>query len=197
MEQRKIPTFIESFPLASAALAYAREMHDGQTRESDDAPFILHPLEVAALLHMTGHSEDLITAAILHDSIEKSPARTSDIANRFGPHVAGIVAAMTEQPSASPDARRKALRKQVAAHGDGAIAVFAADKVAKVRELRAEASKHSDLLEEGSKGRSRLDHYIASLALLEDEAPTHPLVVQLRFELEALEMLPPRAESGS
>lgn len=197
MEHRTAPTFIEGLPLANAAFAYARELHRGQTRDSDEAPFILHPLEVASLLQTTGHDEDLIAAAILHDSVERTPIAASDIAGRFGDHVAGIVAAMTEDASAPPERRRVGLRRQVAAHGDGAIAVFAADKVAKVRELRAEAVSDPQVIAEGRDGRARLDHYLASLALLEDEAPKHPLVGQLRFELEALHMLPPRSVEGA
>ena len=36
-----------------------------------------------------------LNRAPLHDSIEKSPARASDLARRFGEHVAGIVDAMS------------------------------------------------------------------------------------------------------
>jgi hypothetical protein len=40
-------------------------------------------------------------------------------------------------------------------------------------------------------GGRRLEHYWASLELLEARLGGHPLVRQLRFELEALELLPP------
>ena len=182
---------MQGMPLVQSALSLARELHRGQHRRSDEAPFILHPLEVAVLLHITGHPEELVAAAILHDSVEKTQLEGSEIRDAFGAHVAGIVEAMTEDETVAPDLRRKELRRQVREYGDGAIAVFAADKVSKVRELRAEASKDEGVLHDGSVGRKRLDHYIASLALLEDEASGHPLVTQLRFELEALDMLPP------
>jgi hypothetical protein len=39
---------------------------------------------------------------------------------------------------------------------------------------------------------ARLEHYLASLEMLEQITPEHPLVRQLRFELEVLEALPPR-----
>jgi hypothetical protein len=45
--------------------------------------------------------------------------------------------------------------------------------------------------EPGTIDAARLEHYWASLTLLEDRLDHHPLVRQLRFELEALEMLPP------
>ena len=59
-DEQLIPTFIVDLPLAREALARARELHRGQHRESDRAPFILHPLEVAALLHNTGHPEHVV-----------------------------------------------------------------------------------------------------------------------------------------
>ena len=78
------PSFMEGLPQARAALAYARELHRGQRRESDEAPFILHPLEVAALLHNTGHREPIVAAGILHDSIEDAGASRETIDQRFG-----------------------------------------------------------------------------------------------------------------
>ena len=39
----------------------------------------------------------------------------------------------------------------------------------------------------------KLRHYWASLELLEARLPGHPLVQQLRFELETLELLPPQS----
>ncbi len=47
-------SFIAGLPLALAALGYAQEMHRDQRRASDEAPFILHQLEVASLLLSLG-----------------------------------------------------------------------------------------------------------------------------------------------
>jgi GTP diphosphokinase / guanosine-3',5'-bis(diphosphate) 3'-diphosphatase len=91
-----IPSFMAGLPLASAAHAYAREKHAGQRRGSDAAPFILHPLEVAALLFNSGHSEPVVAAALLHDTVEDTAARLAEIRERFGDEVAGLVAAVTE-----------------------------------------------------------------------------------------------------
>ncbi len=187
-------SFIAELPLANAALLYAQEMHGGQRRASDDAPFILHPLEVASLLHNTGHREVVVAAGILHDTVESTETRRQDIAARFGAEVAEVVAALTEdQRIAAFEERKAALRAQIAAFGSDAIAVDAADKVAKVRELRAQTGRDPSLLEgDEAPARPRLEHYVASLAMLEGAEPEHPLVRQLRFELEALRALPPR-----
>jgi (p)ppGpp synthase/HD superfamily hydrolase len=185
-----VPTFLRDLPLARRALEYAEGLHAGQRRESDAAPFIVHPLEVAALLYNTGHDEETVAAGILHDTVEDTGAETEDIEERFGKRVACLVGAMTEDPTIEPFAVRKAaLRRQIAEYGEDATAVYAADKVAKVRELRALLMRRPRLLEEDDTYRARLTHYDESLAMLESERPDHPLVRQLRFELEALREL--------
>lgn len=191
-----VPTFLRELPLARRAFAYARELHRGQRRSSDDAPFIMHPLEVGSLLRNTGHGEVVVAAGILHDTVEDTDAQVDDIAARFGPDVSALVAAMTEDPEIEPyEARKAGLRRQIADFGPDATAVYAADKVAKVRELRAQLSSDPGRLEHDESTRRRLGHYEESLAMLELEEPGHPLVRQLRFELEALHGLPPHGPS--
>lgn len=194
-----VPTFLVGLPVAHRALLFARELHHGQRRQSDEAPFILHPLEVAAVLHTTGHSEAVVAAGILHDTVEDTEADVRTIAQEFGGEIGLLVEAMTEDPEIESYAERKAaLRRQIAAFGEEATAIYAADKVCKVRELRAQAGRDPDLLQGPPDDiRRRLEHYIESLAMLEEANPNHALVQLLRFELEALRTLPPRAVSSS
>ncbi|HEX4281692.1 MAG TPA: HD domain-containing protein [Solirubrobacteraceae bacterium] len=197
-EDTFVPSFVARLPLARDALAFADELHRGQRRSSDEAPFILHPLEVAALLHITGHSEAAVAAGILHDTVEDTSAEIGTIEQRFGDEVAALVAAMTEDPAIEAyEERKAALRRQIAAFGEEATAIYAADKVAKVRELRAQAGRDPDLLG-GHREEigQRVEHYVESLAMLEDGTAGHPLVEQLRFELEALRALPPRISAS-
>ena len=93
------PPVICDLPAACRAYAYARELHAGQRRDSDAAPFILHPLEVAVLLRNRGFDDEVVAAAILHDAVESAGATTAEIAERFGERVAGLVAAVSEDPS--------------------------------------------------------------------------------------------------
>jgi (p)ppGpp synthase/HD superfamily hydrolase len=190
------PTFLQGLPRARAAVEYAAAYHAGQRRDSDAAPLILHPLEVAALLHNVGYDETVVTAGVLHDTLEDAPADAADIRARFGDAVADLVSALTEDPAIESYAERKAaLRDQVARFGAHATAIYAADKVAKVRELRAQGA-HDPAALTGEAGRERLEHYRHSLEMLELHAADHPLVRQLRFELEALFALPPDRDSA-
>ncbi len=169
---------ISGLPVAQAAVSYARQVHRGQRRRSDGEPFVAHLLEVATLLRDAGAGEPLVTAGVLHDALEKTHVRASELRSRFGGHVAELVVAVTEDASISGYVRRKAaLRAQVADAGEEALMLFAADKIAKVRELAA-AGVHS--------APRRLDHYTLSLELLERRRPQCRLTQRLAAELEAL-----------
>jgi hypothetical protein len=59
---------------------------------------------------------------------------------------------------------------------------------AKVRELRSRATRGEDVLDSGNaSAQAKLEHYRAGLEMLEQITAEHPLVRQLRFELEILE----------
>ncbi len=90
---------------------------------------------------------------------------------------------------------RASLRQQIAAFGPDASAVYAADKVAKVRELRSRPTRGEDVLDpHNAPAQAKLQYYRASLEMLEQITAEHPLVRQLRFELEILDALPPRRD---
>jgi (p)ppGpp synthase/HD superfamily hydrolase len=178
--------FVERSPLTRDALAFADQRHAGQTRDLDDLPFVTHPLEVARLLHEAGYQDEVVAAGVLHDVLEDTDAERSDLESRFGPRVAELVEAVTDDPSiADDDQRRAALRRKVAEAGECAAVVFAADKVSKARELRLRISRGRFGPADGGK----LAHYEASLAMLSDLIPGHDFVDQLRMELEAVRTL--------
>jgi (p)ppGpp synthase/HD superfamily hydrolase len=195
------PSFVERLPQVGEAYRFAAGCHSGQRRESDAAAFIVHPLEVGALLDATGSPEHVIVAGVLHDVLEKTPATVEQIREKFGSRVTKLVVALTEDPTIEPFAARKAaLRAQIAAEGPAAGAIAAADHVAKVREFRTRITEARGRgAADPADGEAKLGHYVASLGALEAQIPEHPLVHQLRFELETLDGLPPggRPVAGS
>lgn len=52
------------------ALKIAWDVHKKQLRKGSNIPYIVHPLEVAIILYENGADEDLLIAALLHDTIE-------------------------------------------------------------------------------------------------------------------------------
>lgn len=185
-----LPTFPEHLPVARTAITFARELHRHQSRASDGASFIVHPLEVAEALYNVSCSDRVVAAGVLHDVIEDTSTVIEEIRQRFGPQVAELVAAVTENPAiADPRERKAALRAQVQDAGADAATIFAADKVTKVRELRTLMSQPGRA--STAELEYKREHYIASLEMLERVIPDQPLTRQLRFELEALQTLPP------
>jgi (p)ppGpp synthase/HD superfamily hydrolase len=182
------PSLVASLPITRRALEFAAHRHRGQRREADAAPFILHPLEVAQLLKGRGYPDPVVAAAVLHDVVEDADVDPSELEAEFGPDVAALVAAVSEpSPDGSYRERKARLRSAVASADGNAVAIYAADKVTKARELRLRLARTRDLHPDPDK----LEHYWASLALLERRMGHHPFVEQLRFELEALALLPP------
>ena len=185
------PPFEHDLPVTRAAIAYARECHAAQTREVDAAPFILHPLEVAMLLHGRGYDDEVVAAGVLHDVVEKTTATVDDLTARFGSRVASLVAAVSEPRGIDAyGARKAALRDQVAHASAEAQAIYAADKLAKARELCALATRLHVALTDPAL-QERLEHYQNSLEMLDGALRGMPLVSQLRFELWAMRQLPP------
>jgi GTP diphosphokinase / guanosine-3',5'-bis(diphosphate) 3'-diphosphatase len=81
-----MPRFVDWLPQTRAAIAYAEQMHKGQ-RRGDGTPFILHPLEVAALLYYAGAPDHVIAAGAMHDLIEKSGVSVSELRERSGSRI--------------------------------------------------------------------------------------------------------------
>jgi (p)ppGpp synthase/HD superfamily hydrolase len=186
------PPFAEGRPTVHSAVEWASQMHGHQRRTMDHAPFVLHPLEVASLLYGRGFDDEVIAAGVLHDLVENTDATVSQVAARFGDRVAAIVAAVSEDDSIEDyDERKAALRARACAGGVEARAVYAADKISKTRELRAQAAHDPSVLTD-PKNLLKLAHYDASLADLRAAADDQPMVDQLAFELWALRALPPQ-----
>lgn len=82
--------------LFSQAIAYAASMHDGAIRKGTDIPYIVHPMEAAAIAAALTTDQAVLAAAVLHDVIEDCGVSEEELAARFGTRVAQLVAAVTQ-----------------------------------------------------------------------------------------------------
>jgi (p)ppGpp synthase/HD superfamily hydrolase len=179
----ELAAFVADLPVSRRAVARAADAHAGQTRQVDGAPFIIHLLEVALLVHGAGYRDEIVAIALLHDVLEKGAVTPEALREEFGPEVAAGVAALSEDMRiADYRARKAALRDRAEAAGEEIVAVFGADKVAKARELCLAAAADRLAAREVA---CRRDHYVASLGVLERLLPDHPFTDALRFELAA------------
>ena len=182
-----VPMTAVDEPLPSmtrAAFGFASSRHAGQYREIDGAPFIAHPLEVGRLLHRDCQPDRVVAAGLLHDVLEKTKTSPRELEHEFGTRIAQLVAAVSDDASiADYEERKDELRERVARSDSDALAIYAADKIAKVRELgllsRWRASQ--------SKNQAKLAHYRASLEMLRRVAGQSALVNRLDAELKRLD----------
>jgi (p)ppGpp synthase/HD superfamily hydrolase len=181
-------TFLGHLPLSQQALEFAVKAHAGQQRAGDQARFVAHPTDVAAMLDRARYPDEVIAAAVLHDVLENTTENREELEARFGPEVAELVATVSDDESIEDENERKAdLRDRVRTAGGYAAAVYAADKVAKVREIRiglVAGTPWSEL-------KAKYARHRESLAMLEQTIPESRLVELLRYEIEALSELPP------
>lgn len=78
------------------AFLYASEMHAGQ-KDRAGKPYILHPVHVAVFTAEQTDDPEIITAAMLHDTIEDTDATLEDIRSRFGNRITEIVDRMSRR----------------------------------------------------------------------------------------------------
>ena len=78
-----------------AAARWANARHSGQFRASGD-PFIIHPLEVAAILIETRLDTTTVVAALLHDVVEDTDTTPEELGDTFGREVANLVEGVTK-----------------------------------------------------------------------------------------------------
>ena len=77
------------------AYVFSMKAHGAQKRASGD-PYFSHPIEVAGILTKYKLDGDSIITALLHDTIEDTPATLADIESQFGEGVARLVDGVTK-----------------------------------------------------------------------------------------------------
>ena len=82
------------------AITFATQAHEGQMRKGTTRPFILHPIEVGTIVSSMTDDCEVISAAILHDTIEDCEGVTEEIIREeFSVRVAQLVAEESEDKS--------------------------------------------------------------------------------------------------
>ncbi|MEL6498892.1 MAG: HD domain-containing protein [Planctomycetota bacterium] len=157
------------------AAAFAARMHASHARKDGRTPYFSHPARVAMTVRDTFGLDDAdaIAAAFLHDTIEDTPADYDDIADRFGPAVAGLVAALTKN-MLLPEAEREADYDARLARADWrARLVKLADVLDNSEDLSTRPDgEHPDV---GRRNSDRIDRILALT-----EADEQPAIVRAR-----------------
>jgi (p)ppGpp synthase/HD superfamily hydrolase len=188
----------EGSELLGAALELAAEAHRDQRRH-DGSSYLRHPLQVCELLALAGADEQTLAAALLHDAVEDSALTIGEVISRFGLRVGELVAALTEDERIEEwPARKDALRHAVAEAGPDAAAIYAADKLSNLRELRALYAEHGEAAIDLHKAPTldlRVAAWRADLEMVAAVDPQQDLARALGDELAGFEAQ--RAQAGA
>ena len=138
------------------AIEFAAHAHDGMRRKKDNTPYILHPLEAAAIVGTMTDDEDVISAAVLHDVVEDAGITLNELEEKFGRRVRLLVESETEDKRADlpPEATwriRKEESLQVLRNADGAdvLMLWLGDKLANMRSFYRLWQKEKDAMWQG------------------------------------------------
>ncbi len=119
------------------AYHFAASRHVSQRRKGAAAePYMNHLTEVAELVAEASAGDiTLMTAAVLHDSVEDTEATLEELEALFGSEVAALVAEVTDD-KALPKQMRKELQIEHAAQASARAKIIKlADKVSNLRSL--------------------------------------------------------------
>jgi (p)ppGpp synthase/HD superfamily hydrolase len=84
--------------LAMRALAFAKAAHVSidQRRKYTGEPYIAHPVAVASIVSQVAHTEVMLAAALLHDTVEDTPVTLEEVEREFGVDVSVLVYWLTD-----------------------------------------------------------------------------------------------------
>lgn len=97
-------------PLVSKARQFATDAHASinHVRKYTGEPYITHPIEVMEIVRSVPHTDEMLAAALLHDTIEDTGVTREDVEREFGETVARLVMELTDQCHDGNRATRKA-----------------------------------------------------------------------------------------
>ena len=128
--------------LLNEAIVFAVRKHAGTVRKGTALPYIVHPLEVAAIVAGITDDEEVIAAAVLHDTLEDTQATKEEIIAAFGDRVAALVADESEnkRENERPENTWKIRKQETLSHLTGAShdakVIALGDKLSNIRAIQ-------------------------------------------------------------
>lgn len=158
------------------AIAFAARAHEGATRKGTNLPYIVHPMEAAAIAATITDDEDVLAAAVLHDVSEDCGVTLSELRARFGERVAALVAHESQtrpgDPCQSWEARKQEALDKIACGSRQTRILALADKLSNMRAIHRDYQDIGDAVfyRFHQRDKSRYAWYYRSCAsLLKDE----------------------------
>ncbi len=122
-------------PQIKKAIQFAARKHHGHFRqEAEPLPYITHLFSVALLVAEDGADDDVVTAALLHDTLEDTDTTREEIVEAFNNRVASLVGSVSEikeKDGILLDWKDRKINyfEQLKKADDGAVIIAIADKI--------------------------------------------------------------------
>ena len=138
--------------LLDRAIVFAVRAHAGTERRGKGFPYIVHPMEAVEIVATMTPDQELLAAAVLHDTVEDTDVTIEQIRTEFGERVASFVAAESDEPHQRPDsvenwrARKQAAIDRLARASLDAKMVALGDKLSNMRAIARDYAQQGDAL---------------------------------------------------
>ncbi len=161
------------------AASFSARKHQGQTRADNVTPYFSHVARVTLILsHVFGcYDEEVLTAALLHDTIEDTATDYDEVAELFGEQVAQYVVLLTKNVMLPKQEREEEYAARLAAAPEAVMIAKMADLYdnlsdrvhsPKLRKTAATAERLLTLFGERVETRIGLSAHAKLTALLEE-----------------------------
>lgn len=179
------------WPAVFSAIEFAAEAHRGKCRKGTKIPYIIHPLSAAKILIQNNCAEELVVAAILHDTIEDAPVTIEQIRESFGDTVARLVEGVSEpeHDKKSWEDRKGHTIEYLKTAPMNILLISCADKLDNIKSTKEDYGREGDeIWKRFRRGKEKQRWYYRSLADVFisriDEGPSETMFRQYKEEVE-------------
>ena len=150
--------------LLDRAIIFAVRAHAGTERRGKGFPYIVHPMEAVEIVATMTPDQELLAAAVLHDTVEDTDVTIEQIRTEFGERVASFVAAESDDPHQRPDSvenwrdRKQAAINRIARASRDAKIVALGDKLSNMRAIARDYALQGDDLWDLFHAKDPKDH---------------------------------------
>lgn len=148
------------------AILYASRAHEGMKRKGFSQPYFFHPLEVLSLAYLLTEDDDILCAAVLHDTVEDTFVTIEDIKNVFGDKIAAIVGDESEDKREGMSKldswtlrKEEAIEKLRNTDNIGSKIVCLCDKVSNLRSFHLMQYEYKEKMWDNFNMKDPLKHY--------------------------------------
>ena len=150
--------------LLDRAIVFAVHAHTGIERRGKGFPYIVHPMEAVEIVATMTRDQELLAAAVLHDTVEDTDVTIEQIRAEFGDRVAALVASESENKDCgvskeeSWHARKQAAIERLASASLDSKIVALGDKLSNMRAIARDYAMQGDKLWNLFNTKDRKEH---------------------------------------